>query len=269
MRVSHRPTLDSNYKEFCRVNFELLRVLYRPNLNSFTSFRIIESSADKTSNYCVFKISLSSARHSDGSTIDIQTSPCRFLAPLTLDRVVCNHGLRQMLLVDSDFHIMTINIYVQRNSILHVVVYRQTSPCRFLAPLILDRVVCNHGLRQMLLVDSDFHIMTINIYVQRNSILHVVVYRQTSPCRFLAPLTLDRVVCNHGLRQMLLVDSDFHIMTINIYVQRNSILHVVVYRQTSPCRFLAPLTLDRVVCNHGLRQMLLVDADFHIMTINI
>ncbi|KAG8274465.1 hypothetical protein J6590_090877, partial [Homalodisca vitripennis] len=61
MRVSHRPTLNSNYKEFCRVNFELLRVLYRPNLNSFTSFRIIESSADKTSNYCVFKISLSSA----------------------------------------------------------------------------------------------------------------------------------------------------------------------------------------------------------------
>ncbi|KAG8333944.1 hypothetical protein J6590_100056 [Homalodisca vitripennis] len=58
MRVSHRPTLNSNYKEFCRVNFELLRVLYRPNLNSFTSFRIIESSADKTSNYCVFKISL-------------------------------------------------------------------------------------------------------------------------------------------------------------------------------------------------------------------
>ncbi|KAG8241919.1 hypothetical protein J6590_076288 [Homalodisca vitripennis] len=62
MRVSHRPTLNSNYKEFCRVNFELLRVLYRPNLNSFTSFQIIESSADKTSNYCVFKISLSSAR---------------------------------------------------------------------------------------------------------------------------------------------------------------------------------------------------------------
>ncbi|KAG8328418.1 hypothetical protein J6590_001085 [Homalodisca vitripennis] len=68
MRVSHRPTLNSNYKEFCRVNFELLRVLYRPNLNSFTSFRIIESSADKTSNYCVFKISLSSA-HNDDSNI--------------------------------------------------------------------------------------------------------------------------------------------------------------------------------------------------------
>ncbi|KAG8251794.1 hypothetical protein J6590_071832 [Homalodisca vitripennis] len=98
MRVSHRPTLNSNYKEFCRVNFELLRVLYRPNLNLFTSFRIIESSAEKTSNYCVFKISLSSV--SISKHLEDSIKQCRVSSKI----IVCTLPHRQDLPSDSHIH---------------------------------------------------------------------------------------------------------------------------------------------------------------------
>ncbi|KAG8306101.1 Ribosomal L1 domain-containing protein 1 [Homalodisca vitripennis] len=92
MRVSHRLTLNSNYKEFCRVNFKLLRVLYRPNLNSFTSFRIIESSADKTLNYCVFKISLSSAFREQEKVIGDRSEEyggCSIISVFVLAKTSC------------------------------------------------------------------------------------------------------------------------------------------------------------------------------------